>query len=127
MGDTIDNENNIKHNDNNKKLNFVKPVTYSISKHGIIGLSKYTATYWAKKNIRCNTLAPGGIYNNQNKKFINKLSKLIPMGRMAKKDEYEKAILFLISDQSSYMTGSTLVIDGGRTIWWKIMNYLKKI
>ena len=56
------------YNDNDKKLNFVKPVTYSISKHGIIGLSKYTATYWAKKNIRCNTLAPGGIYNNQNKK-----------------------------------------------------------
>jgi NAD(P)-dependent dehydrogenase (short-subunit alcohol dehydrogenase family) len=100
-----------------KKSAFVKPVSYSISKHGIIGLTKYTATYWANKNIRCNALAPGGILNNQNKNFLKKINKLIPLGRLAKKGEYENAILFLISDDSSYMTGSTMVLDGGRTAW----------
>ena len=59
-------------------------------------------------------LAPGGIFNNQPKNFINKIKKIIPIGRMAKKDEYEDAILFLISDASSYMNGSSLIIDGGR-------------
>tara|TARA_B110000027_G_scaffold132910_1_gene160129 strand:+ start:1091 stop:1915 length:825 start_codon:yes stop_codon:yes gene_type:complete len=92
----------------------VKPVSYSIIKHGILGLTKYTANYWIKKNVRCNMLAPGGIFNNQPKNFINKIKKIIPIGRMAKKDEYEDAILFLISDASSYMNGSSLIIDGGR-------------
>lgn len=93
----------------------VKPISYSIIKHGILGLTKYTANYWVKKNVRCNMLAPGGILNNQPKNFINKIKKIIPIGRMAKKDEYEDAILFLISDASSYMNGSYLIIDGGRT------------
>lgn len=98
---------------NNK--NFVKPVTYSVVKHGIIGLTKYTASYWGKKNIRCNAIAPGGIFNNQDKSFLRKISKLIPMGRMAKKNEYNGLILFLCSDHSSYITGSVMVADGGRT------------
>ncbi len=102
---------------NKNKFDFVKPVSYSISKHGIIGLTKYTATYWAKKKIRCNALAPGGIFNNQPKSFIKKISNLIPLGRLSNPGEYENTILFLISDSSSYMTGSTLVIDGGRTAW----------
>jgi len=105
------------YNNNEKKLDFVKPISYSISKHGLIGLTKYTATYWANKNIRCNALAPGGIFNNQSSNFLKKIKKLIPLGRMAKQGEYENAILFLISDDSSYMTGSTLVLDGGRTAW----------
>ena len=97
------------------KYQEVKPVSYSIIKHGIVGLTKYTATYWANKNVRCNLLAPGGIYNNQPKEFLNKIKKIIPLKRMAKKNEYEEAILFLISDASSYMNGASLVIDGGRT------------
>ena len=105
------------YNMDERKLNFVKPVSYSISKHGLLGLTKYTATYWATKNIRCNALAPGGILNKQNSNFLKKINKLIPLGRMAKKGEYENAILFLISDDSSYMTGSTMVLDGGRTAW----------
>ena len=68
-----------------KDLKFKKPVTYSVVKHGLNGLTKYTASYWANKNIRCNAIAPGGIENNQNKKFLNKLKKVIPMGRLAKK------------------------------------------
>ena len=99
-----------------KNIDFVKPVSYSVSKHGIIGLTKYVAVYWASKNIRCNAIAPGGIYNKQPKKFLNKIKKLIPMGRLANKDEYESTILYLISDASSDMNGSVLTIDGGRTI-----------
>ena len=95
--------------------NSIKPVTYSVVKHGIIGLTKYTATYWPKK-VRCNALAFGGMENNQDKKFINKLKKLIPLNRMAKKNEYNGTILFLASKASSYINGSTIVVDGGRTI-----------
>jgi NAD(P)-dependent dehydrogenase (short-subunit alcohol dehydrogenase family) len=99
-----------------KKNNFIKPVSYSVVKHGIIGLTKYTASYWAKKNIRCNAIAPGGIFNNQDNSFIKKINQLIPLGRMAKKNEYNGLILFLCSDLSSYITGSVIVADGGRTI-----------
>jgi len=99
-----------------KKSNFIKPVTYSVVKHGIIGLTKYTASYWGKKNIRCNAIAPGGIYNNHNSSFVKKINQLIPLGRMAKKKEYNGLILFLCSDHSSYITGSVIVADGGRTI-----------
>lgn len=95
----------------------VKPVTYSVAKHALIGLTKYLATYWAKKGIRVNAICPGGIFNKQDKEFLKKLTNLIPMGRMAEIDEYKAAVLFLISEASSYMTGSTLVIDGGRTCW----------
>jgi len=99
-----------------KNSGFVKPVTYSVVKHGIIGLTKYTASYWGEKNIRCNAIAPGGIYNNQDNSFVKKINQLIPLGRMAKKNEYNGLILFLCSDLSSYMTGSIIVADGGRTI-----------
>ena len=99
-----------------KDNNFVKPVTYSVVKHGIIGLTKYTASYWAKKNIRCNAIAPGGIFNNQNKSFVKKINQLIPLGRMAKREEYNGLVLFLCSNHSSYITGSVVVADGGRTI-----------
>ncbi len=100
-----------------KKLNFVKPITYSAIKHGVIGITKYTATYWAKHNVRCNSVAPGGMFNNQNKNFIKEIKKLIPLNRLGKINEYNKLILFLASDSSSYITGSTIIIDGGRTAW----------
>ena len=99
-----------------KKSNFTKPVTYSVVKHGIIGLTKYVASYWGKQNIRCNAIAPGGIYNNQDSSFVKKINKLIPLGRMARKNEYNGLILFLCSDLSSYLTGSVIIADGGRTI-----------
>ena len=98
------------------KSGFVKPVTYSVVKHGIIGLTKYVASYWGKQNIRCNAIAPGGIYNNQDSSFVKKINKLIPLGRMARKNEYNGLILFLCSDLSSYLTGSVIIADGGRTI-----------
>jgi NAD(P)-dependent dehydrogenase (short-subunit alcohol dehydrogenase family) len=95
----------------------VKPVTYSVIKHGLIGLTKYLATYWADQGVRCNALSPGGIYTSQDDEFVNRLSNLIPMGRMAKEDEYRGAIQFMCSDASSYMNGQNIVIDGGRSTW----------
>lgn len=95
----------------------VKPVTYSVIKHALIGLTKYTATYWSDKGVRCNTFAPGGVFNNHTKEFLNKLTPLIPMQRMANIDEYEATILFLCSEASSYMNGSIINMDGGRSCW----------
>ena len=95
----------------------VKPVTYSVVKHGIIGLSRYTATYWGTSGVRCNTLSPGGVFNGHSDDFVEKLSKYIPLGRMADRSEYNSAIQFLLTDASSFMTGAVLQIDGGQTTW----------
>lgn len=95
----------------------VKPVTYSVIKTGLVGLTKYLATYWADKGVRANALSPGGVYSGQGEDFVNRLTTLIPLGRMATKDEYRAAIQFLCSDASAYMTGQNLVVDGGRSVW----------
>ncbi|MFP5223881.1 MAG: SDR family oxidoreductase [Acidobacteriota bacterium] len=95
----------------------VKPVTYSVVKHGLIGLTRYLATYWAHRGVRVNALSPGGVYTGQPEEFTRKLTGLIPMGRMAGRDEYKAAVLFLVSDASSYMTGTNVSVDGGRTCW----------
>lgn len=95
----------------------VKPVTYSVVKHGLIGLTKYLATYWCDQGVRCNSLSPGGVYTNQDDLFVSRLTRLIPMGRMAEADEYRGAVAFLCSSASSYMNGANLVIDGGRSVW----------
>jgi len=100
---------------NNKQP--VKPVTYSIVKSGIIGLTRYLATYWPKSKVRCNALCPGGIENNQSEEFLNKISKKIPMGRLAKAEEYQGTIIWLLSDASSYLNGAIISVDGGRTVW----------
>ncbi len=104
-------------NNRSQKEQPVKPVTYSVIKVGLIGLTKYVATYWASNNIRCNALSPGGVFNNQDIDFVNRLNNLIPLGRMARKDEYRSAIQFLCSDASSYLNGQNIVIDGGRSVW----------
>ena len=95
----------------------VKPITYSVVKHGMIGLSKYLATYWAENGVRSNALLPGGVYQGQDDHFVKNLVNLIPFGRMANVDDYKAAIVFLVSDASSYMTGSNITMDGGRTSW----------
>lgn len=94
----------------------VKPVTYSVIKTGLIGLTRYLAAYWANKNIRVNALSPGGVYAGQPEEFVTKLTSLIPLGRMAREDEYRSAIQFLCSEASSYLTGQNIVMDGGRSI-----------
>ncbi len=95
----------------------VKPVSYSVVKHGLIGLTKYLATYWADRNIRCNAISPGGVFNGQNEIFLSRIQEKIPMGRMANIDEYMGAIIFLCSQASSYMNGANLIMDGGRSVW----------
>ncbi len=95
----------------------VKPVSYSVVKTGLIGLTRYLATYWADVGVRANAICPGGVENNQNAVFLKRIQKRIPLGRMAGVDEYQGAILFLASDASSYMTGAVLTVDGGRSAW----------
>lgn len=101
----------------NENEQSVKPITYSAIKSGIIGITKYLATYWASSGVRCNALSPGGVFNGQNKEFVNRLTSLIPVGRMAESTEYRGAVQFLCSDASKYMNGQNIVMDGGRSVW----------
>ena len=100
----------------NDKQN-VKPVTYSVVKTGLIGLTRYLATYWADKNVRCNAMCPGGIENGQPEEFLKEVNAKIPMGRMAKTDEYQGTLLWMLSDASSYLNGAIVPVDGGRIAW----------
>jgi NAD(P)-dependent dehydrogenase (short-subunit alcohol dehydrogenase family) len=100
-----------------RKETFRKPVAYSVSKAGILNLTRYLATYWAKNNVRVNTLVLGGVYNDQDKVFLKNYTQKVPLGRMARQNEYNGSMLFLSSDASSYMTGSSMVIDGGYSCW----------
>ncbi len=96
---------------------FFKPVAYSASKSALLNLTRYIAVYWAKSGVRANTIALGGVFNNQDERFLGKYCSRVPMGRMANEDEYNGTIIYLISDASSYITGATIVLDGGLTAW----------
>jgi len=95
----------------------VKPVTYSVVKSGLIGLTRYLATYWAEKNVRCNAMCPGGIENGQPEEFLKKVSSRIPMNRLAEVDEYQGTLVWMLSDASSYLNGAIVPINGGRSAW----------
>lgn len=94
-----------------------QPVAYSVSKSGVIALTRYLAGLWGGKGIRTNCITPGGVYNNHNELFVERFSNLNPMGRMEKKEELRGAIVYLASDASTYCNGHNLVVDGGWTIW----------
>jgi NAD(P)-dependent dehydrogenase (short-subunit alcohol dehydrogenase family) len=95
----------------------MKPISYSVSKTALIGLTRYLSTSWASFGIRVNAISPGGVFNGQDPEFINTIEERIPLGRMAFKEEYRAAVQFLATEDSSYMTGQNLVIDGGRSVW----------
>tara|TARA_B000000475_G_C16004457_1_gene450312 strand:+ start:2301 stop:3158 length:858 start_codon:yes stop_codon:yes gene_type:complete len=94
----------------------VKPITYSVIKSGLVGLTKYLSTYWSRQGIRCNALSPGGIYLDQSEEFVKKIESLIPLGRMATSDEYRSTVQYLCSDASAYLNGQNIVVDGGRSV-----------
>jgi NAD(P)-dependent dehydrogenase (short-subunit alcohol dehydrogenase family) len=100
-----------------QSLRNVKPITYSVVKAGLIGLTRYLSTYWPEQNVRCNAMCPGGIENGQPEGFVKEVSTRIPMARMAKVDEYQGTLVWMLSDASSYLTGAVVPVDGGRTAW----------
>ena len=94
---------------------FYKPVAYAASKSGVYNLSRYLAVYWAKRGVRVNTLTIAGVFNDQEQAFLDAYCGRIPVGRMARAEDYHGPVLFLASDASTYMTGADLVVDGGWT------------
>ena len=94
-----------------------KPVSYSVVKAGLIGLTRYLATYWTEENVRCNAICPGGVENDQPDSFLTKVNYRIPMGRLAKPYEYQGSLIWMLSDASSYLNGAIIPVDGGRSAW----------
>ena len=101
----------------NSESPYIKPISYSVSKSSLLNMTRYLATYWGEKGVRVNTLTLGGVYNGQDDSFVKKYTEKVPLERMANIDDYNGAIIYLLSDASGYMTGSNIIIDGGWTSW----------
>jgi NAD(P)-dependent dehydrogenase (short-subunit alcohol dehydrogenase family) len=95
----------------------VKPVTYTVVKSGLIGMTRYFATYWGARQVRVNAITIAGVQTTQPKSFVKRYVERVPLGRMAKPDEYQGAVLFLCSEASRFMTGSNVMVDGGKSAW----------
>jgi len=95
----------------------VQPVAYTVSKHGVVALTKYVATWLASRGVRVNSITPGGIFDNQDELFLERFNQLNPIGRMSDKNELRGGIIYLASDASSHVIGHNLIIDGGWTVW----------
>ena len=95
----------------------VKPITYSVVKTGLIGLTRYLATYWPHKSVRCNAICPGGVESGQTDSFLKEVSSRIPMNRLATPSEYQGTLIWMLSEASSYLNGAVISVDGGRTAW----------
>jgi NAD(P)-dependent dehydrogenase (short-subunit alcohol dehydrogenase family) len=95
----------------------VKPITYSVIKSGLIGLTRYLSTYWNSNNVRSNAICPGGVENGQSEVFLKEVITRVPMGRLAQANEYQSTLIWMLSDESSYLNGSIVAVDGGRTAW----------
>jgi len=106
----------IRHPEDNS-IKFIKPADYSTTKSGILNFTRYLASLYGNKGIRVNSFTPGGVWDNQDQKFVEEYEKRTPLGKMANREDYNGAILFLASDASKYMTGANLVVDGGWTCW----------
>lgn len=96
--------------------NYLKPPSYSIIKHGVVGMTKYFAALFAHDGVRVNMISPGPIFNNNPKNLVKELKRVIPMKRLGKKEYLLPSLKFLMDDKNLYITGQNIVIDGGRTI-----------
>lgn len=100
-----------------ESLQPVKPATYTIVKSGIIGMTKYFATYWAQRGVRSNCISIAGVFNGQPEEFVRRYIQAVPLGRMALPDEYQGTMLYLCSDASRFLNGANIIVDGGKSCW----------